>query len=489
MLKHFIIIVIFFSFLYADTQRLEFTTDTVIATLLPVSLIRGEGFGLEKLGPVAYRINPSKLNDNGLPYYIVGNNDRLFSVFPVFTSVISTPIYLLPVLANNITTSNIANNLHNIHLIASLGKVSASVFSAISVAIVYLIVREFLKTKKALLIAIFYALGTSTLSLSSQGLWQTGAAQMFVSATLFFFVKGQRNKNLLPFCGLFLGFATITRYPIAMIALTFAIYFLIFERKRFIKFILFAMPAISFLIWYQLAYPGDLFFHEYEGVGQIVSLQNPITKGIPGLLLAPNKGLLIYSPIFIFSILGAILSWTKRNKTFIFLSTTIVIYLFFIGIWSIWHGGWSFGPRTLAEITPFATILLIPVLNSRKVWSKYSLKIAFILTGLLSIFIHFLGVTTANNSWYIEQTKNLSLEESHKGHFFWDFKNPEILFYFKRAGGFDGLIQVLIMELKSIGPNLTKALTLIIILQVLYSLPKLQNKQSKLSFSPKKRAQ
>lgn len=478
MLKHFIIIIIFFAFLYTGTSRLEITTDTIIATLLPVSLIRGEGFGLEKLGPVAYRINPSQLNDNGLPYYIIGNNHRLFSVFPVFTSVISTPIYFLPILINNITTSNIVNNLHNIYIVFLLGKISASIFSAISVALIYLALKELISTKKALLLTSFYALGTSTFSLSSQGLWQTGAAQMFISATLYFFVKGQKNKHLLPFCGLFLGFATITRFSIAMIALTFTIYLLFFERKWLLKLIFYAMPSISFLIWYQLTYPGDLFFFGYEGVGQIVKIQNPITKGLPGLLIAPNKGLLVYSPIFIFSILGAILAWAKKDKVFKFFSSTAVIYLLFIGSWSIWHGGWSFGPRTLAEITPIATILLIPVLKNRKVWSNFLFRIAFIFSGVISIFIHFIGTSISNVSWFAEQTKYITVEESHKGAFFWNFDNPEILFHIKRAGGLDGVIQVFTKELGLISQNLIKSLIVILTVQILYVLLKsFKNKQ------------
>ncbi len=474
MLKHFIILTFFFTFFYTGTQRLDINTDTVITTLLPISLIRGEGFGLEKLYPTAYKIIPAKLNENGLPYYVVKANDRLFSVFPVFSSVISIPIYFLPVMLKNITTANIEENVVIIFL---LGKISASLFSAISVALIYLTTKEFLSTKKALLIASFYALGTSTLSLSSQALWQTGAAQMFIGATVYFFVKGQKNKHLLPFCGLFLGFATITRFSIAMLALTFTIYFLIFERKRFLKFIFFALPSISFLVWYQLTYTGDFFFYKYEGVGQIVSIQNPLTKGVTGLLLAPNKGLLIYSPIFIFSILGAILAWTKKNKGFKFFSIVIALYLFFIGSWSIWHGGWSFGPRTIAEITPVATVLLIPVLKSRKVWSNYSFRIVFILIGLLSIFIHFLGVSTANISWHVEQTKNLTIEESHKGKFFWDLKNPEIYYFFKKAGGLPGVTQVFLRESGQISFNLVKGFAVFMAIYLPYLLLKrIQNK-------------
>lgn len=464
LIKHFITLTIFFTLFYTGTSRLEFTTDTMIATLLPVSLIRGEGFGLEKIYPTAYKINPSKINNNGLPYYVIKANNRLFSVFPVFSSVISTPIYFFPVIFKKITTDNIETN---IQLLYALGKTSASFFSAVSVGLVYLAAKEFLKTKKALLITIFYALGTTTFSLSSQSLWQCAASQMFLSATIYFFVKGQRYRQALPLCGLFLGFATISRFSIAVIALLFTCYFIIFERKWFLRFIIFTLPSLIFLIWYQLTYPGNLFFYKYEGVGQIVSIQNPLT-GLLGLLISPNKGILIYSPIFFFSILGIILAWVKKNRVFIFFSSTIIIYLLFIGSWSIWHGGWSYGPRTLAEITPFTTVLLIPVLQNRKIWRNYFFKTMFILAGVISFFIHFLGVSTANISWFVEQTRNLTIEESHQAHFLWNWKYPEIYHFFLKAGGFSGIARIFSFELHLIGLNLMKGITILLIFKLVY---------------------
>lgn len=397
--------------------------------------------------------------------YVIRENNHLISVFPVFSSIISIPIYIFPVIIKNITLDNVETNTHLIQL---LGKISASIFSSISVGLVYLSTKEFLKGRKAILLTILYALGTSTLSISSQSLWQCAAGQMFVSATIYFFIRGQRYRNALPLCGLFLGLATLSRFSIAIIALLFTCYFLIFERKWFFRFIMFALPSVIFLIWYQLTYPGSLFFYKYEGVGEIATFNNSFTTGLLGLLISPNKGLLVYSPIFLFSILGIILAWIKKNRTFVFFSATVIIYLIFIGSWSIWHGGWSYGPRTIAEITPLTTILMIPILQNRTIWRNHFFKITFILAGLLSVFIHFLGVSAANYSWYLLQTKNLTIAQSHKANFLWNWGYPEIYHFFLRVGGFSGVAHVFAFEVHLIILNLIKGFSIFLIFYLVY---------------------
>lgn len=476
--KPAVLICIFFTLFYAGTSRVGSSTDAVIASLLPVSIIRGNGFDLEKVYPTANKILPTKVNTNDLPYYVIEKNGHLISAFPIFSSLISTPIYFVPVVTKNVTLDNLENH---INLVLVLAKLSASFFSALSVAFVYLAAKELTKRKTALLLTILYALGTSTLSISSQALWQHAASQMFLASAMYIFVKGQKNKKLLPLSGLLLGFATLCRYPNALIAFAFFIYVLLYEKKTALRFVIYAIPSILFFAWYQIKYPGNIFFYKYEALGEIALFNNSFTTGFFGLLIAPNKGLLIYSPFFIFSIAGMVISFLKKQKLMIFFSAIVILYLSFIARWSAWHGGWSFGPRMLADITPFLIILIVPFLKTPKAFKHPFIKYTFILTAFIAIYIHFLGSTAANFSWYFFQTKSLSLEQAHKARFLWDWNYPEIYYFYLQVGGFIGSIKIFTIELAHITSFIIKGLAIIAIPYLLINIAENRLRSKKLS--------
>ncbi|OGD92064.1 hypothetical protein A3D07_03055 [Candidatus Curtissbacteria bacterium RIFCSPHIGHO2_02_FULL_42_15] len=462
-----VIIFLFFLLFYIGTSRIYVLTDTVVATYLPVSLIRGNGFNVEKTFPAINKILPQNPNMSDPPYYVIHENNRYFSAFPVFSSLLATPIYFIPVILKGITLENL-NLDENITLVLSLGKISAAFFAAVSTVFVYLSAKQFLKKEKALLLTLLYALGTSTLSISSQSLWQHGASQMFLAITIYFFILGQKKKHLLPATGLFLGFATIARFANVFITLIFLVYFLIFERKSAFKFLLLTLPAIFFFVWYQITYPGNIFFYKYEAWGEIAKLNSSYLAGFLGLLIAPSKGLFVYSPIFLFSLLGSLLTFRKKIKAMRFFSVLVGLYVLSIASWSDWHGGWSYGPRMLADITPFLILLLAPVIKINKMWQNKIFKATFFLVAFFSIFVHFLGSTVADFSWYQIQTRFLPVEESHKATFLWDWKYPEIYSFYLGAGGFFGTVYVFSIEIINIALTMIKGFAIFGIIFTIY---------------------
>ena len=464
-----IIIFVFFLLFYIGTSRVYVLTDTVVTTYLPVSLIRGNGFDIEKTFPAINKILHQDPNKDSPPYYIIHENNHYFSSFPVFSSLLAVPIYFPVVLLKGITLENLSLD-KNITLVLSLGKISAAFFAAVSTVFVYLSAKQFLQRGKALLLTFLYALGTSTLSISSQSLWQHGANQMFLAITMYFFIIGQKKKHLLASTGFFLGLAVITRFATGFIALIFFVYFLIFEKKSIFKFLQLAMPALIFFAWYQISYPGNLFFYKYESFGEIGHFNHSYLNGLLGLLVAPSKGLFVYSPIFIFSILGIVLTFRKKSKTLMFYSALATLYLLFIASWSDWHGGWSYGPRMLADITPFLTLLLVPVVKINKIWQSKIFKLLFFLAASFSIFVHLLGSTVADFSWYRIQTMFLSSEISQKGEFLWNWKYPEIYSFYLGSGGFFGIINLFSVEIINITLTMIKGFAIFGIIFSIYLL-------------------
>ncbi|OGD97556.1 hypothetical protein A3A49_02895 [Candidatus Curtissbacteria bacterium RIFCSPLOWO2_01_FULL_38_11b] len=459
----------FFTFFFIGILYARTNTDAIVATLLPVSLIRGNGFDLKKISPISTIILPSKVDDNKLPYYIIEKNNHQFSTFPVFSSILAVPIYFFPTIIKNITLENLENHKS---LIFSLGKISASIFSAISISFVFLSSSALTRYKKALILTVLYALGTSTLSISSQTLWQHATSQMFLAITMYFFIKGQKQKNKLPFCGLFLGLATLSRFTNLIIALTFFVYMILFEKRSLIGFLKYSILPLLFFIWYQLTYPGGLFFYKYEAIGEIAKFNNSFLEGFFGLLIAPNKGLLIYSPFFLFSIWGTCIAWKEKNKPLIFFSVLSLIYITFIAKWNVWHGSWSYGPRMLADITPILTILIAPVVNNTKIYKHIMFKLVFFSAALVSVFVHFLGASVADFSWYSIQTTNLTQDQVYKASIPWNWNFPEIYFFYRKVGGFSGVTYVFTLELINIALTIIKGFTFLFIFYIVFNLKK-----------------
>jgi hypothetical protein len=85
----------------------------------------------------------------------------------------------------------------------------------------------------------------------------------------------------------------------------------------------------------------------------------PLLKGLAGLLFSPARGLLIYFPIATVSIAGAFFS-AQRRSIYVGLLTFVLFSLILVGKWVGWYGGWCYGPRLLAEIQPILLLLIIP---------------------------------------------------------------------------------------------------------------------------------
>ena len=84
------------------------------------------------------------------------------------------------------------------------------------------------------------------------------------------------------------------------------------------------------------------------------------------ILFSYRKGLFLYTPIFLFSLVGSIYLWrSSRYKFFAWFSFLIgITYIF--SSWWMWYYGGSFSSRVYVEFIPFFMILLATALNETK---------------------------------------------------------------------------------------------------------------------------
>src|SRR5262245_66352184 len=110
------------------------------------------------------------------------------------------PFYIPPFLAGVSPQSR---------LIMQIEKVAASVFVAASVTLLYYCIAGIADPRTAVLLALIYAFGTSSFSISSQGLWQHGPSQLLIVTSLYFLMRHAEHARAVALADLCVGSAVI----------------------------------------------------------------------------------------------------------------------------------------------------------------------------------------------------------------------------------------------------------------------------------------
>ena len=360
-------------FIYNANGAQRGAIDTIPARFLPYSILKEGNFDLDE-----FRF----LYAQGVPRYLIQSGGRLVSGYPPGPAILALPFYFLPVLGGVPAESKLLINVE---------KLAAAVLTSLSVALIYAALRRLESQKAALAMSLIYAFGTSSLSISSQALWQHGPSQLLLAASLYCLVRGMEQPKWAAFSGLTLGWAVLCRPTDLLIVIPLAVYVLHVHRDQALRFTLLVLPAATFMALYSFWYFGSVTRMGYAtGFFSGNSWATPFFEGLPGILLSPSRGLFVYSPIFLFSLIGIFLAWRAAESLLLkYLSIAVVLEVALYSKWTIWWGGWSFGPRLLADITPLLALLLLPAF--RYIRERPLQKSGFYALAALSIAIHAMG--------------------------------------------------------------------------------------------------
>lgn len=86
-------------------------------------------------------------------------------------------------------------------------------------------------------------------------------------------------------------------------------------------------------------------------------------QGLLGQLCSPGRGLFLYCPIFLLSLVGLPAFFRRHTPEAVIALAVILIHLLMYGKWFMWHGGYAWGPRFMIPTLPFWAILLAPVVE------------------------------------------------------------------------------------------------------------------------------
>lgn len=370
--------------------------DTLPAAYLPWTLLRHGTFDLGGFRDLyegdAHRTYPLM---DGIPYYLLHRSGRYLSAYGPGTGVLATPLYAPFVLWGVPAGPEWASRLE---------KVSAAIITALSVVVLFRALAMVTSRGWAFAIALVYALGTSSLSASSQGLWQHGPSQLFLSLVVYCLVKGVTDGRYLGYAGLPMAAAAVMRSTDLLLVVPPALWIVYAHRRRARDLLLWALPPLAALAAYQVAVVGvsDRGLGHTEVAPWALFVQTPWGDGLPGVLISPSRGLFVYSPVLLFSLIGVVAVWRGGPAVWRALTVGLPLVVLLVAKWVMWWGGHSWGPRLLSDLAPILCFFLYPVVP---LLDRHRLaKAVFVLFALWSVSAHALGAWVYDRRWDVGAT-------------------------------------------------------------------------------------
>lgn len=252
------------------------------------------------------------------------------------------------------------------------------------------------------------------------------AALLFLSWDL---VRGAENRPAAPasdllaaVAGLLAGWAAISEYTTAPLALLLALRTT--ARGRVKALSLFAAGAaipLGLLLFYDAACFGSPWvlssareahrsFSELAGQG-FFGFGSPSLRVAWDYLFHPARGLLLFSPYWIWAVPGAVVWWRSgedRADALFMIGATVGFFLLLTG-YPNWHGGWALGDRYLLPVAFFAAFAVARGLASPLSRGFFVLAAAFSVANMFVLtasWVHFWPELPwpagAGSVWFLE---------------------------------------------------------------------------------------
>jgi len=401
-------------------------TDTIPATLLAASIVRDFDLSLDEFEPMLDRpaTDPRTTLRDQMNWTLAIRKVRghLRSSYPVGAAVLAAPVFAGPAWTGN---------LRRLDDYRAVGKIAASLITALSSGFVFLCLLRFTERKWALLLTATYAFGTSVWTTASQALWQHGPALLCLSVATWAALgleerDGRRNAFLV---SLGCGMAIACRPQNAVSSAAIFGFALLLRPRRFLELALPAVVIGALVVWYDVHAFGTISggyealygapVHAHRHLTAVTALSFPLADGLSGLLVSPSRGLFVYSPVLFTALLGLAVA-AVRNTLARFLMGWVIVTFCFYAKNQIWWGGTSYGPRYMTELALPLVLGLGMVFD--RIAAHRTLADAVMALATVSIAVQALGAVTWECGWHIAP-----YWLDYRPDRLWDFRDPEIL--------------------------------------------------------------
>lgn len=373
--------------IYIVNFRLTGAGDSLPTRVLPFSILREGNLNLDEF-------TWSPRNDGRMPYYVRRGGEHVYSVSTIGTALVVTPLYVLPawwLSANGVGYDDVRARV----VIVAMERISAALLTALSASVLFVVLRRLTTHRWALALTFIYALGTSTWSISSQALWPHALGELCLVVLTAIFLSAAPSRAALMMAGLVVALMLANRPQMAVFALPALLFVWQHHRRQVLWFV--AVPLVGGVLL--LAYNMAVFSRVTGGYGSLRHFSGPLFEGLFGLLISPNRGLLVYTPIMLFAVWGAVQVWRVSTAPpwLRWLTVGVALHVLVHAKFDEWWAGYAYGPRYFTDVLPAMIIFLVYGLVP--LCRTPAMRAVVAVLALYGIGVQAIGVYAADDRW------------------------------------------------------------------------------------------
>ncbi len=320
------------------------------------------------------------------------------SVFPYGSAFLYLPSYWLASLANRLAQFHV-NDAYFIRYQGAVFPYSffpmltTNLFALLAVLLAFFAALKLSSPGVALLSSLALFLATPLLYYATIEPYMAHVPGTLLIVLLIYILVGHREHTAAWFfMGFILGAALLVRWQLALYAVPVGL--LALAGRQWRKLLLFIVGFVL-LAWHLpfswLRMYGNPWVVPAAVQGQQAFLAGPLY--IKEVLLSPERGLLLWSPLVVLAVAGLFILGRRERRLAIALGLIVLLQVLMNASLFDWGGGWAFGMRRMTELYPVWVIGLATLVQAAYSIEKHGLLNRVVRWGTLSLVL--LGVVFA----------------------------------------------------------------------------------------------
>jgi len=300
----------------------------------------------------------------------------------------------------------------------------ASCLLAVTAALMYFIARRYLSEKRALVLALLFALATSAYSTGGRALWQHTPSMLLLAAIILLLLRAEENPALAAWAGLPVALSYTVRPTDSLFVIVFTGYVALRHRRYLLRYLLAAAPVAAIFVAYNWSIYHRILSPYYQTrLDGFSPGEWPVfVEALAANLFSPSRGLLIYTPVFAFSIYSMVRGSWRTPLTNWLGAMTAAHWIVISSFVRAWWAGHCYGPRYFTDLTPVLTLFLIPYLARWECLSR-TVRVMFTACALIGLAMHLRGGWSAKVYEWSSTPVNVDLHPERN----WDWSDPPFL--------------------------------------------------------------
>jgi hypothetical protein len=300
----------------------------------------------------------------------------------------------------------------------------ASLLLAATAVMLYFIARRQLPQRRAVVLALLFALATSAYSTGGRALWQHAPSMLLLAATIYLLLRAEEHPALAAWAGIPVALSYTVRPTDALFVAVITAYVAVRHRAMLPRYLLAAAPIAAVFFAYNLSiYHAFLSPYYRSRVDGFLPRNWPtFGEALTANLVSPSRGIFIFTPVFLFAVWSMIRRKWKAPLAPWLAVLALLHWLVISSFVQNWWGGHSYGPRFFTDLTPVFVLFLIPYFQS---WGQQglALRAAFVALALVGLAIHLRGGwSPAVYRWNVDP---VNIDQSPER--VWEWSDPQFL--------------------------------------------------------------